>query len=224
MAANSLHELFVEDLRDIYDAEKRITKALPKLAKACSSRQLQQAFMTHLRETEGQIKRLERVFASIGEKARGKKCDGIMGLIEESNTHIEELDGPLLDAALTAGAQKVEHYEIASYGTLAYYADMMGHDEAKRLLGQTLDEEKATDEKLNQIAKSDVNRRALTEGDQDEDQESGMSFLGMGRGRRGSASAMSMAHDRADGRSGSRGGSRARKTTTGGRRSAGKKR
>lgn len=235
MAANTLHELFVEDLRDIYDGEKRITKALPKLARACNSKALQQAFTTHLRETEGQIRRLERVFASIGEKPRGKKCDGIMGLLEESNSHIEELDGPVLDAALTAGAQKVEHYEIASYGTLAYYADMMGHDEAKRLLGETLEEEKATDEKLNQIAKSDVNRRALTEGDQeeeeaeDEEEPSGMSLVGTGRGRRGSASAMSMAHDRGGSRGGSRGSARggagSRKgSTSGRRRTAGKKR
>lgn len=197
MAAKSLHELFVEDLRDIYDAEKRITKALPKLAKACSSRELQQAFQAHLRQTEGQITRLERVFASIGEKARGKKCDGIMGLIEESNTHIEELDGAVLDAALTAGAQKVEHYEIASYGTLAYYAEIMGHDEAKELLGETLEEEKATDEKLNKIAKSAVNRRALAAGDsEDEGEMAGAGiFAAAGRGRRGST-AMGMAHDR----------------------------
>ena len=162
MPAKSLHELFIEELRDMYDGEKRLIKAIPKMAKAASSPELQTAFTNHLRETEKQVTRLEQVFRSIGEKPRGKKCDGIMGIVEEGKTAMEEIEeGPVLDAALIAGAQKVEHYEIASYGTLAYFADCMGHERAKELLGSTLDEEKAADEKLNQIAKSKVNRQAL---------------------------------------------------------------
>ena len=163
MPAKSLQDLFIEELRDMYDGEKRLIRALPKMAKAAESSELQTAFTNHLRETEKQVTRLEQVFRSIGEKPRGKKCDGIMGIVEEGNKAMEELDeGPVLDAALIAGAQKAEHYEIASYGTLAYFADLMGHGRAKDLLGDTLDEEKAADEKLNQIAKSKVNREALT--------------------------------------------------------------
>ena len=167
MPAKSLHDLFIEELRDMYDGEKRLIRALPKMAKAAESSELQTAFTNHLRETEKQVTRLEQVFRAMGEKPRGKKCDGIMGIVEEGNKAMQELDeGPVLDAALIAGAQKVEHYEIASYGTLAYFADLMGHERAKELLGDTLDEEKAADEKLNQIAKSKVNREALTAGEE----------------------------------------------------------
>jgi ferritin-like metal-binding protein YciE len=174
MAAQTLHELFVEELRDMYDAEKRLIKALPKIARHVQSDELRSALTEHLRQTEKQVTRLEQVFRSIDETPKGKKCDGMMGILEEGNTAMEELEeGPVLDAALIAGCQKVEHYEIASYGTLAYFAELMGHERAKELLGTTLDEEKAADEKLNAIAKSDVNRDALTgEGSEDEDMES----------------------------------------------------
>ena len=216
MAAQTLHELFVEELRDMYDGEKRIIKALPKIAKHVQSEELRSALTLHLRETEKQAARLEQVFKSIGETARGKKCDGIIGILEEGNTMMEELEeGPVLDAALIAGCQKVEHYEIASYGTLAYFAELMGHERAKELLGTTLDEEKATDEKLNTIATSEVNREALmSSGEEDEemgDEEESP------RGRRGS---MAMANERSSrgrsssGRSspgGSRKGSRSRR-------------
>src|SRR6478672_965063 len=159
MGAKSLQELFVEELRDAYDGEKRLTKALPRMAKAAESEELQAAFTNHLRETERQIQRLEQVFRTIGEPVRGKKCDGLMGIIEEGKSAIDELEeGPVLDAALIAGGQRAEHYEIAAYGTLAYFAEMLGNDKAKELLGQTLDEEKAADEKLSVIAKSKVNR------------------------------------------------------------------
>jgi ferritin-like metal-binding protein YciE len=161
MAAKSLQELFVEELRDAYDGEKRLTKALPKMAKAAESEELRAAFTNHLRETERQVQRLEQVFRTIGEPVRGKKCDGLMGIIEEGKHAMEELEGSVLDAALIAGAQRAEHYEIAAYGTLAYFAEMLGNDRAKDLLGQTLDEEKAADEKLSTIAKSKVNRDAL---------------------------------------------------------------
>jgi ferritin-like metal-binding protein YciE len=171
MGATSLQELFVEELRDAYDAEKRLTKALPRMAKAAESEELQAALTNHLRETERQIQRLEQVFRTIGEPVRAKKCDGIMGIIEEGKTAMEELEGPVLDAALIAGAQRAEHYEIAAYGTLAYFAELLGNEKAKDLLGQTLDEEKAADEKLSMIAKSKVNREALMGSGMDEDEE-----------------------------------------------------
>lgn len=224
MAAQSLQELFVEELRDMYDAEKRLVKALPKLARAATSSTLQTAFMDHARETEGQVERLEQVFRAIGEAPRGKKCDGIMGIIEESNTVMEELDGAVLDAALIAGAQKAEHYEIASYGTLAYFAELLGHDDAKDLLGETLEEEKAADEKLNDIAKSDVNRQALTSIGYDQEEESeGGGFAGS-RGRRAGSHA-AMAHDRSSSRarsssSSSRSSSRSTGRTSSGRGSS----
>lgn len=221
MAANSLHELFVEELRDMYDAEKRLTKALPKLARAATSTALQSAFTNHARETEQQVTRLEQVFRSIGEAPRGKKCDGIMGIIEESNTAMQELDGALLDAALIAGAQKAEHYEIASYGTLAYFAEILGENEAKDLLGETLDEEKAADEKLSTIAKSKVNREALTRGSEESDADeiseadSGMFNL---RARRGVSSSQAMANDRGSSRS--RSSSRSTSSRSSGRSSS----
>jgi ferritin-like metal-binding protein YciE len=171
MPAKSLQELFVEELRDMYDGEKRLTKALPRMAKAAESEELGAAFTNHLRETERQVQRLEQVFRTIGEPVRGKKCDGIMGIVEEGKHAIEELEGSVLDAALIAGAQKVEHYEIASYGTLAYFAELLGNEKAKDLLGQTLDEEKAADEKLSMIAKTKVNREALMGAGTDHDKE-----------------------------------------------------
>jgi ferritin-like metal-binding protein YciE len=196
MAAKSLQELFVEELRDMYDAEKRLTRALPKLARAASSAELQRAFTNHARETERQVGRLEQVFRSIGEPVRGKKCDGIMGIIEEGNTAMEELEGSVLDAALIAGAQKAEHYEIASYGTLAQFAETLGHMKAKELLGTTLDEEKAADEKLNTIATSTVNHEAMGESDSD-GAETGYSLTGTARR---AASAMGLAQERASSR------------------------
>jgi ferritin-like metal-binding protein YciE len=173
MSAKNLRELFVEELRDTYDAEKRITKALPKMIKAAQSEDLQEALRSHLGETETQISRLEQVFAALDEPVRGKKCDGMEGILEEGKKAVEELEeGPLLDAAIIAGSQKVEHYEIASYGTLAYMAELLGESEAKSLLGQTLDEEKSADKKLNAIATTRVNLDALrTFGDEDEEEE-----------------------------------------------------
>jgi ferritin-like metal-binding protein YciE len=164
MAAKTLRELFVDELRDMYNGEKQLTRALPKMARAAGSDELRAAFTTHLKETEKQVRRLEQVFRSLGETARGKKCDGIEGIVEESSSAMEELDGAVLDAALIGGAQKVEHYEIASYGTLAYFAELLGEGQAKDLLGQTLEEEKAADKKLTAIATSRVNRVALVHG------------------------------------------------------------
>ncbi|HEV8316907.1 MAG TPA: ferritin-like domain-containing protein [Vicinamibacterales bacterium] len=194
MSAKSLRELFVEELRDMYDGEKRLTRALPKMARAAESGELQTALRSHLKETERQVTRLEQVFRSVGEKPRGKKCDGIMGIVEEGNKAMEEFEGPVLDAALIAGAQKVEHYEIASYGTLAYFADLLENDRAKELLGETLDEEKAADQKLTTIARSRVNRKALLAGDESEEEPS--SGLRIPQAVRSAAASMGLAYDR----------------------------
>lgn len=157
----TLHGAFLEELRDVYDAEKQLTKALPKLAKAASSTELRSAFETHLEETKGHVERLERVFESLDQKARGKHCKGIAGIIEEGKSTMEEdLDEPTKDALLIAGGQRAEHYEIAAYGTLAAWARVMGHSDAADLLEQTLEEEKATDQKLNRIAEGGINQEA----------------------------------------------------------------
>jgi ferritin-like metal-binding protein YciE len=198
MAATSLQELFVEELRDAYDGEKRLTKALPRMAKAAESEELRAAFTNHLRETERQIQRLEQVFRTIGEPVRGKKCDGLMGIIEEGKSAMEELEGSVRDAALIAGAQRAEHYEIAAYGTLAYFAELLGNEKAKDLLGQTLDEEKAADEKLSTIAKSKVNRDALMSMGGEEDEEMPAQRSTRGAARRASAS-RATANDRSRG-------------------------
>jgi ferritin-like metal-binding protein YciE len=171
MAAENLHELFVDELKDIYDAEKQLTKALPKMAKAAESEELRAAFEEHLEITRMQVNRLEEVFKSLGMAARGKTCEGMKGLIEEGQEKMQELEqGATLDAALIASAQKVEHYEIASYGTLATFAEIMGHQDAKDLLGQTLDEEKEADERLTQVA-GQINFEAESEGEGEEGQE-----------------------------------------------------
>ena len=159
MSAENLQELFVEEVRDIYDAEKQLVKALPKMARAADSMELRSAFEEHLEITRAHVGRLEEVFKGLGMAARGKTCEGMKGLIEEGQEAMEELQGTVLDAALIASAQKVEHYEIATYGTLATFAEVLGLDDAKDLLGQTLDEEKEADEKLTQIA-SQINPEA----------------------------------------------------------------
>jgi ferritin-like metal-binding protein YciE len=158
---NDLHELFLDELKDMYDAEQQITKALPKMAKAADASELRTAFETHLSETENQIQRLEQVFESLGEAPKGKKCKGMQGLLKEGEDMMKELkDTNALDASLVASAQKVEHYEIASYGSLCAWARQMGHDEAADLLQENLDEEKATDGKLTEIAESVANQEA----------------------------------------------------------------
>jgi ferritin-like metal-binding protein YciE len=152
-SSGNLNELLVETLRDTLDAERQITKALPKMAKHATNPELRQGFEEHLRQTEQQIQRLERAFEMVGVAARGKHCKGMEGLITEGQEHMEEHEkGDLLDAALIADAQKVEHYEISAYGTLCTYAELLGMNEMKELLGQTLEEEKMTDERLTQSA------------------------------------------------------------------------
>src|SRR5207344_12114 len=157
--AGTLHDAFVDELRDTYDAEKQLTKALPKLAKAASTPKLRAAFESHLKETEGHVKRLEQVFASLGERPKGKHCDGIEGIIEEGKSVMEEdFDETTMDACLIAAGERAEHYEMAAYGTLVAWAQAMGHTEAVELLQQTLDEEKAADEKLSDLAEGGINQ------------------------------------------------------------------
>jgi ferritin-like metal-binding protein YciE len=159
--AGTLHDAFIDELRDLYDAEKQLTKALPKLAKAATNPELRTAFESHLEETRGQIERLEEVFASLEEKVRGKHCDGIAGIIDEGKNIMEQdFDEATMDACLIAAGQRAEHYEMAAYGTLVAWARAMGHEEAADLLQQTLDEEKATDEKLSALAEGGVNQDA----------------------------------------------------------------
>ena len=186
MAAESLNELFVEELRDIYDAEKQLTKALPKMAKAADSDELRAAFEEHLEVTKAHVSRLEEVFKLLDESVRGKTCEGMKGLVKEGDEAIEELEGTVLDAALIAAAQKVEHYEIATYGTLATFAEVLDLQDAKDLLGQTLEEEKEADEKLTAIAQQ-INPEAETEEGEEEQESEGneMAMANRGRSRAG---------------------------------------
>ncbi len=157
----TLHDLYVHQLQDIYYAEQQITKALPKMIEKATDPELRQGFETHLRETEGQIARLERVFELEGLSPKGVTCPAIDGIVKEANEVAGEVaDKAVLDAALTAAAQAVEHYEISRYGTLIAWAEQLGRDEASQILGETLAEEKATDEKLTRLAGSKVNRKA----------------------------------------------------------------
>jgi ferritin-like metal-binding protein YciE len=165
MKLNNLNDLFIHELQDIYNAEKQITKALPKMMKEASAPQLKKAFEMHLMETEKQIERLEQVFESIGKKASGEKCKAMEGIIKEAQDMMSEnADPDVMDAALIASAQRVEHYEIAGYGTLCTYAKQLGHKEALTLLHKTLEEEKATDLKLTDIAESKINIKAEHKG------------------------------------------------------------
>src|ERR1700704_5047730 len=170
--AGTLHDAFVNELRDMYDAEKQLTKALPKLARNASSPDLRSAFESHLEETRGQVERLEQVFESLEEKARGKHCDGIAGIIEEGKSIMEEdFDDTTMDACLIAAGQRAEHYEMAAYGTLVAWAQAMGHTQAAKLLQQTLDEEKAADKKLSGLAEGGINQSAADAAHPEEEDE-----------------------------------------------------
>jgi len=161
MKLNTLQDLLIEELQDIYDAENQIIKALPKMAKAASAPQLQQAFEEHLRQTRTHVERLDRVFEQFGAKAKGKTCKAMQGLITEGDEMIKEKADPAVrDAGLIAAAQRVEHYEMAAYGTVRTYARQLGQPQAASLLQQTLDEEGTTDKKLTQLAESLINLEA----------------------------------------------------------------
>jgi ferritin-like metal-binding protein YciE len=158
---NDLHELFLDELADMHNAEKQLTKALPKMIKAANSEELKAAIQSHLKETEGHVKRLEDIFKALDEKLKQKTCAAMKGILEEASELLQEQKGKSsLDAAIIAAGQKVEHYEIASYGTVRAWAEQMGHDEAVELLQETLDEENAADEKLTEIAETLANATA----------------------------------------------------------------
>lgn len=157
----TLEDLYTDLLKDLYSAEKQLVKALPKMAKNSQNSELQRAFQDHLKQTEGHVERIERIFSELGGSPRGKKCVGMEGLIEEGNELLQENAEPdVLDAGLIAAAQKVEHYEIASYGTARAWAERLGYNNHVRLLQQTLEEEGEADKKLTQIAESFVNMEA----------------------------------------------------------------
>ena len=180
MSVGTAEELFVDELKDIYSAEKQAVKAFPRLTKAVQSEELRQAMQDHLEQTKGQIERLDRIFEILDKRSSGKTCDGMKGLVEEAQSQLEEIDkGPVLDCAIIGALQRIEHYEIAAYGTVATLAEAMGQDEVKELLGETLEEEKETDERLTQVAQS-VNSEALSEGEGEEEEE--------GAGENGSSS------------------------------------
>ena len=161
---NELQDLFLDELADIYNAEQQLTKALPKMARAAEAEELREAFEVHLGETRGQISRIEEAARTLGVSIKRKKCKGMEGLIEESEEMIEEQeDSSAIDATLIASAQKVEHYEIASYGTLCAWAKILRHNQALNFLKQNLSEEKATDDKLTMLAESLANLKAEQE-------------------------------------------------------------
>jgi len=169
MKEAKFEELFQEELADIYDAERQIIQALPKMAEAASSEELAAAFNEHLEVTREQVKRLDKVFQKLGQKPGKKTCEGMQGLLREGEKMIGEMEkSPVLDAGLIAAAQKVEHYEISAYGTVRTMAEMLGQDEAAELLEETLEEEKETDENLTEIAESIMNAEA---GGEEEDEE-----------------------------------------------------
>jgi ferritin-like metal-binding protein YciE len=153
MTIETLDELLIDELRDLYDAEKQLVKALPKIAKAANSPELKEAIESHLEQTKGHVARLEEVFSNLGVKGSGKSCPGMKGLVEEgSNCIDQDAEDDLKDALLIGAAQRVEHYEMAAYGTARTFAEQLGHDDVVELLQQTLDEEKAADEKLTEIS------------------------------------------------------------------------
>jgi ferritin-like metal-binding protein YciE len=162
MNVDSFKKLYVHELKDLYNAENQLVKALPKMAERATNSQLKQAFEDHLKETRGQIDRLEQIFKALDYQPSGEKCHAMEGLIEEAEEVFETVDdADVMDAALIAAAQRVEHYEIAGYGTARAYAEQLGETEAERLLKQTLDEESATNEKLNGLAVNTINLKAM---------------------------------------------------------------
>jgi ferritin-like metal-binding protein YciE len=185
---DSLETLLTNELRDLLDAENRLTKALPKLAKASTNGELRTAFEDHLEETKEHVTRVEKALKALGAPVRAKACAGIRGIIEEGSEHMQEdfEDSALKDAAVIGGAQRAEHYEIAAYGTALAYAKQLGRNEIISLLKPTLDEEKAADEKLTEIAEQIVNTDAArgTTSDEEEEDESRLVGAGAGRGRK----------------------------------------
>jgi len=182
MKLDSLRTLWIEEMRDLYSAENQLLKALPKMAKKATTPELKEAFETHLEETQGHVDRLEEIFSKLAKKPGGKTCKAMKGLIEEGSEVLEEEGEELAcDAALIAAAQKVEHYEIAGYGSAVTFAKLLGDNESARLLAMTLDEEERADKKLTAIAESTINIDAASGADDDETRSSGRSNGGGGR-------------------------------------------
>ena len=172
MKMQTLKDLYIDELKDTYDAEQQLLKALPKMAKEASNEELRAAFEQHLDQTHTQVERLEQIFEELGEKPKGKKCEAMKGLLEEAKSMMEEAeDEDVADAAMIGSAQKVEHYEIAAYGTLRTYAELLGFDEQAELLQETLDEEKETDENLTELAVSCINMDANEDEEGEEEEE-----------------------------------------------------
>ena len=187
MQMNSLRELYVEELKDLYSAENQILKALPRMIRAASNKDLQRAFSQHERQTQQHVKRLDRIFRMLDESPRGKKCKGMEGLLEEGQELIKERPEPeVLNAGLIAAAQRVEHYEIAGYGTVRTYARQLGEEEQATLLQETLNEEGETDKLLSALAESSINIEA-EQADDDEMTEMGSANDRSGGARRGRA-------------------------------------
>ncbi len=179
----TLKDLFLDELKDMYDAEQRIARALPKMTKASTCTKLQAALQKHLKETGGQIKNLEQVFKSIGEKATAKKCEATVGLLKEGDEIAKEFKGsPAINAALIAVGQKVEHYEIASYGCLHEWAGLLGHEEAAGLLKENLEQEKGANEALTELARSHNNQEAR-DGESDPDSNRNINLSAKTKGR-----------------------------------------
>jgi len=163
MALKTLQDLFVDELKDVYSAEKQILQALPKMAKASSSPDLRRAFETHREQTENQVARLDTIFKQLGASPRGKRCKGMEGLLEEGSERVQdEGEEAVIDAGLIAAAQRVEHYEIAAYGCLQAYATLLGQEKAATLLEETLQEEEAADQLLSKLANGGINQAALS--------------------------------------------------------------
>jgi ferritin-like metal-binding protein YciE len=175
MELSTLHELYVDELKDLYSAENQILKALPKMIRATTHRELKDAFIAHMKQTENQVKRLEHIFASLDASPKGKKCHGMEGVLEEGAELIRERPEPqVLDAGLISAAQHVEHYEMAGYGTVRAWADKLGRDEDAKLLQETLDEEREADEKLTELATRAINIEADREVVTNSDREVGV--------------------------------------------------
>lgn len=171
MARQGLRDLYVDELRDLYDAENRLVKALPKLAKEAESSELRSGIEEHLEQTKGHVDRLRQIFETMGEKPSGKKCAGMVGLIEEGDEMMDEdFEDGVKDAALISAAQRVEHYEIATYGCVKTWAGLLGETQAQRLLEQTLQEEKETDEKLTELAEQ-INLEATNKSSEGSEEE-----------------------------------------------------
>jgi len=213
MSVATAEELFVEELKDIYSAEKQAVKAYPRLTKAVQSEELKEAMQEHLEQTKGQVERLERIFEILDKRSSGKTCEGMKGLVQEAQSLVEEIEnGPVLDAAIIGALQRVEHYEIAAYGTVATLAEAMGQEEVKELLGETLEEEKETDERLTQVAQS-VNSEALSESENDEEGSEGenaSSSNGSGRRSGSRGTSRSSSKSKSSGSSSSRSGQKSR--------------